>query len=1072
MTVQIDPVMLPTGPAPRPMSVGDVAQLLERSFTAEQGDAVGAPLEPGVIIAGAGSGKTAVMAARVVYLVGNRLVRPEQVLGLTFTNKAASELAGRIRSSLAVLRETPWAPHGDVGDEPAISTYNAYAGRLVADHGLRVGVEPGSRVITRAQQWQLAARAVRQHKGSITHLNYVPRTVVARVIDLAAQLADHLAEPGDVRAEHQKVRARIESAGAKEAKSLSDVIAKMGMRDELLAFVEVYARLKADRDLIDFGDQVAIATRIAEQCPQVAALEREHHAVVLLDEYQDTGIAQRRMLQGLYAAGHPVTAVGDPCQSIYGWRGASVGNLLHFPEHFPRTDESPSRVHYLSTNFRSGGLILDVANALSGPLRDGSARVGVPELCARPGAERAGRVVAALLPDVEAEAAWIAERVRATLAGGTPPQEIAVLARRRSQFELIRRLLEAAQVPVEVVGLGGLLDTPEVNDIVSVLEILDDPMSNAAVVRLLSGPRWRIGPRDLAALGRRAGSLARWVLPAGAAPDPIADAARDADAANIGCLVDALDDLGDATAYSAESLVRFAAFARELQLLRLRANQPLTDLIQDVERTMGLDVELMASPGLAGQGRAANVSAFLDEAARFVGPDRENDLSAFLAFLVSAREQEGGLELGLPTVAETVKLMTVHAAKGLEWDAVFVAGLSAGSRSSIFPAKATASGWPTVAEALPNPLRGDCDDLPSWTDISSKGVKSFLAECATRDEIEERRLAYVAFTRAKGSLHLSGYHWGATQKSVFGASAFLRAVVDGELAEVDVWAPTPAADTANPLLGRPVDVPWPALDLAGRDGVAAAAAQVRAALAPGQQEMPLPMQGAEASVAARWSAEAAVLLRELTAHRSGERVAQLPPQLSVSTLVELRGNAAELAQRLARPLPRRPAAAARRGTAFHAWVESRSGQRQLLGPEDLVGAADDEAADADLAQLQRHFLRSDYAARQPVDVEVPFELALAGHVVRGRMDAVYADDDGGFDVVDYKTGRPPAGDAAATAAIQLSCYRLAWAALAGVPVERVRAAFLYVPAEQVLRPVRLLDAEELAQLLTDIPVDM
>ncbi|MDQ1708823.1 MAG: ATP-dependent helicase UvrD/PcrA, partial [Frankiaceae bacterium] len=898
---------------------------------------------------------------------------------------------------------------------------------------------------------------------------YVPRTVIARVIDLAGQLADHLATAADVRAEHERIRAQISQAGARDATVLGEVLSKIGMRDELLGFVEVYARLKAERDLIDFGDQVAIAARVADECPTVGEIERDQHRVVLLDEYQDTGIAQRRMLQGLYAGGHPVTAVGDPCQSIYGWRGASVGNLLHFPEHFPRSDGTAAQVHYLSTNFRSGGRILDVANALSAPLRDGSARVGVPELSARAGAAKSGAVVAALLDSVEDEAAWITERVTACLAAGTPPHEIAVLARRRSQFDLIRTALEAAEVPVEVVGLGGLLDTPEVNDIVSVLEILDDPLSNAAVVRLLSGPRWRIGLRDLAALGRRAGQLARWRPPDGAIPDPIADSAGDADAANIGCLVDALDDLGDPADYSSAAIDRCTAFARELQRLRLRAAQPLTDLIQDVERTIGLDVELMASPGLARQGRAANVNAFLDEAARFVGPDRESDLSAFLAFLVAAREQESGLDLGLPTPAETVKLMTVHAAKGLEWDAVFVAGLAAGSRSSIFPAKATASGWPTVAEQLPNPLRGDCDDLPCWTDISKDGLKAFLTACAERDEVEERRLAYVAFTRARTSLHLSGYHWGATQKAAFGPSLYLTAVVDGGLADVAEWAAAPAKDDSNPLLGRPVDVPWPSIDLHGADQRQAAAAQVRAAMTPGQQALPQSLGGADAALAARWASESAVLLRELTAQRSGDRLAQLPVQLSVSTLVELRGDPAELAQRLARPLPRPPAPAARRGTAFHSWVEGRGGQRQLLGPDDLVGAADDESADTDLATLQEQFLRTPYAARQPVEVEVPFELALAGHIVRGRMDAVYADADGGYDVVDYKTGRRPTGPAAEAAAIQLSCYRLAWAALAGVPPESVRAAFLYVPTGEVVRPAELLDAAALAHVLTAVP---
>jgi DNA helicase-2/ATP-dependent DNA helicase PcrA len=498
----------PAGALPSPITVDDVAALLDLQLTDEQRQAIGADLAPGVIVAGAGSGKTAVMAARVVYLVGARLVRPEQVLGLTFTNKAAAELAARVRTALGRLRDTPWAPDSDVGDEPTVATYNAYAGRLVADHGLRIGVEPSSRLITRAQQWQLASRAVRSHRGEISYLALQPRSVVAQVLELAGQLADHLADAADVHAEHERLRARLAELGEPLDKQLAEVLVCLGKRDELLEFVESYQRLKEERELIDFGDQVAHAARVARLRPEVGEIERAQHAVVLLDEYQDTGVAQRLMLQALYCGGHPVTAVGDPCQSIYGWRGASVGNLVHFPEHFPRADGRPAGVHYLSTNFRSGGRVLALANATSASLRDATAAVHVPELRPGTGEESSGSVVAALLTTADDEAEWLADHVEAALAGGTALQEIAVLARKRSQFEPVRRALEARDIPVEVVGLGGLLDTPEVNDLVAVLELLHDPTANVAVVRLLTGPRWRIGPRDLAALGSRARQLA------------------------------------------------------------------------------------------------------------------------------------------------------------------------------------------------------------------------------------------------------------------------------------------------------------------------------------------------------------------------------------------------------------------------------------------------------------------------------------------------------------------------------------------------------------------------------------
>jgi len=1061
-----------------PVTVDDVAALLGLELTGEQRRAVGAGLAPGVIVAGAGSGKTAVMAARVVYLVGSGQVRPDQVLGLTFTNKAAGELAARVRAAIAALRQTQWAPVTDVGDEPTVSTYNAYAGRLVADHGLRIGVEPSSRVITRAQQWQLATRGVRAHRGAISHLQIQPRSVVARVLELAAQLADHLVAPEDVRAEDARLRARI-VAIADPDKGVLEVLDCLSRRDELLPFVEAFHRLKQERDLIDFGDQVAYAAQVAEQRPEVGEIERGRYAVVLLDEYQDTGVAQRRMLQALYADGHPVTAVGDPCQSIYGWRGASVGNLVHFPEHFPRADGQPTRVHYLTTNFRSGGQVLSLANAISASLRDSSAAVHVPELRPHAGAEGAGEVVAALLPTVEDEAAWVADGVVQALDRGFPLREIAVLARKRSQFDAIRRALEARDVPVEIVGLGGLLDTPEVNDLVSVLELLDDPTSNAALVRLLTGPRWRIGPRDLAALGSRAGQLARWPVADDAPADPLGDALRDADIADIGSLLDALDSLGDPARYSPEAHDRFRQLAAELHGLRQRAGQPLTDLIQDVERTIGLDVELMATPGLAGQGREANVAAFLDEAARFVGPDRESDLAAFLAYLQSAREQEAGLDIGVPTPADTVKLLTVHAAKGLEWDVVFVPGLAAGRKSSVFPSPSTLTGWITAPDQLPYPLRGDRDDLPVWSDLTKAGRQAFLEACRDRDEVEERRLAYVAFTRARSALHLSGYHWGATQTTAFGPSTYLTEAAADPAASIEQWAPPPPDGAANPLAGRVVDVPWPVpLDSAASAALTAGAADVRRRLADAgsatgadgpDPARPAAVSPADVAAIGRWEQEVDVLLAELAALPGSLRTAVLPAEISVSTVVDLQRAPAELAQRLARPLPQRPAPAARRGTAFHAWVEARGGQRQLLGPDDLPGAADDALGDTDLAELQAHFLRTDYAARVPVEVEVPFEMTVGGHLVRGRIDAVYADDDGGFDVIDYKTGRAPAGADAAAAAIQLSCYRLAWAALAGAPVDQVRAGFLYVADERVVRPAHLHDKEELAALLTALP---
>jgi DNA helicase-2/ATP-dependent DNA helicase PcrA len=241
-------------------------------------------------------------------------------------------------------------------------------------------------------------------------------------------------------------------------------------------------------------------------------------------------------------------------------------------------------------------------------------------------------------------------------------------------------------------------------------------------------------------------------------------------------------------------------------------------------------------------------------------------------------------------------------------------------------------------------------------------------------------------------------------------------------------------------------------------------------------EVATPVKESDRLRLAEWRRDAELLLRERAAVRTQPRVV-LPDGLSVSDIVELDGHPDALARRLHRPLPRPPAPAARRGTAFHAWLEQRSTRRSLLGPDDLPGAGD---TDTDLAPaegsdellvLKAAFLASSWADRDPVAVEVPFELVLGDHLVRGRIDAVYARPGGGFEVVDYKTGERPRGAGADAAAIQLACYRLAWCDLAGVPAEDVGAAFLYVREGDAgtVRPA-LRNRAELEALLGSLPL--
>ncbi|WBB66564.1 UvrD-helicase domain-containing protein [Micromonospora sp. WMMD812] len=1144
-------------PAPRVADAGprytpvELARLLRLPApTREQAAIIAAPVEPLLVVAGAGSGKTETMAARVVWLVANSYVRPEHVLGLTFTRKAAGELAHRVRTRLdQLIRRLGRRDRDPLDDplagEPTIATYHSYAGRIVTEHGLRAGYEPSTRLLTEASRWQLVDLLVRNYDGDMSDVERMPSTITDAVLALAGELDEHLVDPDDLAAWTGRFFAAVQAHPGRVYADVRKALALQQTRLRLLPLVRAYARRKEDFEAMDFADQLARAARVARDHPGVGAIERDRYRVVLLDEYQDTSHAQVVLLTALFGNGHPVTAVGDPCQSIYGWRGASAGTLDRFPTEFARPDGTPAPALGLTTSWRNRPEILRVANALATPLRAAGARV--PELRAAlsvrdpiphrsPGGAAGGTVHCALLETYADEASWIADSVLAAWRGAARmpdalPEHIpvaqrpttAVLVRVRSQIPAIESALRERGLPVDVVGLGGLLDTPEVRDVVCTLRVLADPTDGAALLRLLTGARWRIGPRDLVALHRRARAIAsgRRQLAGDGTPEIVPDQLDEA------TLVEALADLGPAQAYSAEGYLRLRAYGRELALLRYRLDQSLPDLIADIERTIGLDVEVAVRAGRDGAGDAGlargHLDALGDVAARFTGETPGATLSAFLAFLAAAEDEERGLTPGEVEVVEgAVQILTAHAAKGLEWDVVAAAGLGRG----VWPGPVRNSDhWLGGLGVLPFPLRGDADGLPRF-DLAEvadqRGVARALADFTddwrAHDEREERRLAYVAVTRPRRLLLCSGYWWGEGTKRPRGPSVFLREVYDacldggpGHL--VDAWAPEPAPDAVNPTTEVVLRAEWPADPLgARRPALAEAAAMVRRCLTDGPEPAdaepndavaadatgtdavpadatPVDAAGDEPGSAgavdeggpdpvaddpevARWRREADLLLAERAelTRASGTVEVALPGHLTVTQLVSLRRDPAALARVLRRPMPSEPSPHARRGTAFHTWLEQRFGADRLLDLDELPGAADADAApDETLAELQERFLASEWADRVPVEVEVPFATVIAGVVVRGRMDAVFARPGGRFDVVDWKTGGQPTGAAAEAAAVQLAVYRLAWAELAGVPVERVGAAFHYVRHGVTVRPADLLDVAGLTALVAAVP---
>lgn len=1128
----------------------DIAVALELPPpTPEQAAVIEAGPGPLLVVAGAGSGKTETMAARVVWLVANDLVTPDQVLGLTFTRKAAAELSARIGKRLRGLeRAGLWTPPADdgtgaevLGGTPTVSTYHSYAGRLVREHALRVGIEPEFRVLTEAGAWQLAAESVSRWDGPMDGMTRSEGNIIDAVMSLAAEMAEHVRTPAEVTAHLDDVLARLDALpdgdGRGSLSPAKEVLGVLRERRLVVPIVEAFLELKRSRESLDFADQIALAARLASTMPQVGKIERDRFTAVLLDEFQDTSEAQLTLLRTLFHdPSVALTAVGDPNQSIYGWRGASATTLLRFPSEFAGP-EGPADVLPLSTSWRNDELILAAANVTAAPL----ATAHVQPLTARPGAGP-GTVTIDRLESAEAEAAhvaaWVAERWRSP-SGRRTGRSAAVLCRRRSSFPLVIEALRAADLPVEVVGLGGLLVTPEVSDLVAALWVVQDPTRGDQLMRLLTGPVVRLGAADLAGLwawardlhGRPADPGASGRAPATDGPvdgsersvsepsdnEPSdgesSDSARSdddrrgsdlaTDSADTATLVEALDELPrpgwvarDGARISAEAMRRLHGLSAVVRRLRRLTALPLVDLVAEAEVALGLDIEVLARHEHTASTARVHLDAFADVAARYATSADRPTLSGFLAWLEAAREQERGLDAGhTESDADAVQVLTVHASKGLEWDVVAVPALVEGA----FPDHSSTSvslvddsdppeyacsgtpkdkGWLVGLDSLPYELRGDRDGLPhlDWRSIPDRkqlgvAVEEFALAGGRHAVAEERRLAYVAVTRARNEVLLTTHVWGATKKTLSVPSRFLLEIRDalGDAVTQQVWHPAPdpvedskgrAVAPSNPYLVDPVSAIWPHDPMAHR----------RAALVGVVARLAEAVRSGDAPPADPRLDDLRLLLAERAARRSrGEPVVDVPRHLSASAVVSLARDVEAFAMNLRRPMPSAPAVAARQGTAFHAWIEEHYSRAAMVDLLDLPGSADEGASDdTDLDVMKEHFLASEWADRVPDEIELSIETIIDGIAVRGRIDAVFARDDGGWTVVDWKTGARPTGQDARVRTLQLAAYAVAFARLRGVDPGEVDAAFYYAAEGVSVRPEVPSEAD-LVKLLRTLP---
>ena len=1049
--------------------------------TPEQVCVVEAPRRPLLVVAGAGSGKTETMSMRVLWLLANHPdLTPSSILGLTFTRKAAGELGERLRERIRLLsREMPQLRER-LDEDPVALTYNSFAERIVSEHGMRIGIDPDFSMLSEAGAIDLMTQILESWPTDLDD-ELTPAGVVGQVLHLAGEIAEHGYTVERAREVLEEFGRELEQVGRgnKESRKAIDVNSR---RIAFLGPIAAYQQRKREMGVLDFSDQLVLATRIVREAPAVRESLHEEFRAVLLDEFQDTSVIQMDLLSMLFAD-HAVTAVGDPNQAIYGWRGASASSLESFLDRFQTGAPDEGQTLTLSTAWRNDVSILDAANRVAAPLREvPSFQVGKQQLKAQSpvlvprGGAGPGSVDIAFTQDYdEALGAMVdfVQRVRSQPVTDGKRRSVAVLSRQRRDFPFIDDALREAGIPTEIVGLGGLLDQPAVQDVRAALELAYDVEASPWLARLLAGID--LGAADLMALGDWARYLARQE---GVNP-------------HQAVLLDAVDfppkpgwaDKGH-PAISEEAVRRVRLLGERLRQVREGVGRSITEQVERAILIMGTLDDVIADP-LSMGGRAA-LDEFITVAAAYEQETPGASLGSFLAYLDMAEKREDGLDapLGEPD-PNAVQILTVHGSKGLEWDGVVVFALADGS----FPLHKSKSrswtddppankAWVTDAGSLPHPLRGDRADLPPF-EFDVEGAKNpstafkkwldgeYGVSLGEHAEREERRLAYVAMTRARSAQLLVGSWTSGFNKKVTHPSRYLMDAsaqifehapgassgTVGAIEDPQMWSDGRWRDHAVESSvgeGRCLIAPVPQADEDGEQGVgvrvetfpqkpgpsrqrvAAAAAAVQAQIdaMPEDQDVyeALAQLGDDPAVR-----DTVALIEEY--HLSQETPvvdlwAERVPATSVSALLQ---DADEFARDMRRPMPAHPSSFSALGTVFHAWVERElhlasadpasetSESPGVSAGEDAALAAGDDGADEALLtngereRLERLranfrvFIADELADYRAVAIEEAFSVEVGGVSVQGRIDAVFERVRGNgprFLVVDWKSGRP------------------------------------------------------------------
>ncbi|MBZ5551664.1 MAG: ATP-dependent helicase [Acidobacteriia bacterium] len=915
----------------------------EIRLNSEQEAAVTHPGGPLLIIAGAGTGKTRVITERIAFLLHAVAgLHPENVLALTFTERATEVMASRIRQRLG---------NGSSG-EVEVLTFHAFALKLIEEQSVRLRQSQRAQLLDNIDFWILLRRHLESLQLEVFWKNAEPGKFLNNLIEFMSRAHDELVSVADYEAYVERLEAQLHGEVEAGRVSSAEADAQLKREREIARVYQVASQLLADAGAQTFGDVIASAVRMLQEFPEIRQVYEDRYRAILVDEFQDTNVAQIELLHLLARSHQNITVVGDDDQGIYRFRGASSESFTLFARKFPGF-----RQLKLTRNYRSTRRILRRANQLIAVNPD---RFD-PEKNLWTEKEEGEPVSLLIAPEPDDEALTVAAEIERLHGAGRAFHDMAVLYRAHAHRELLVKALRRRGLPFRVVGLSVLLH-PAVRDLLATMRFLAKPGDNICCGRTLALPRWNLTEEEFMLVADR---TTRSNGREGAGHPTLYEAIQASvhDEASGG-LRAKLDPFVAWVESMRKSLLRRTALsavrvcAAELQ----GGDAPRQSDLGDVKSFREEEVEKPVR----------RVLKFVEEWQKKYPGDR---LKEFLEYFDYYLEAGGGISEETDKSLETdaVRLMTVHAAKGMEFPVVFVLRLT----QNYFPARQRSTLLP-----FPEVLRKE-GLLPAGAHIH-----------------EERRLGYVAMTRAQENLILT-----AVTKPRWKLSEFVSDIQRdgvGAGADLKVRSVNPSGeDLANELSLDP---------LAEEASVANSRLPFWAlrnapapAVAPG-------VSGDELKLSAS----------------SMETYKTCPMQYKFGHVYKLSGG---------------PSAALTVGSILHECVRKFFDWKQEEGEfpvERLEEYLDDRwrhvgfedeyqegrYRSSALEQLRRFYEKNIHLNVSVWGQEKQFQFPMDDVILMGRIDQMNQDAVGRLELVDYKTGRPK-DQKEADRSLQLSVYALA-----------------------------------------------